>query len=123
MATVTISVKGLKGMIAKLNAKKDDYEKKAKQALMQAGFFLEGEVKQSIAGHRAEHMSVDTGRFLQSVITRAKDESSVIVETNVEYAPFLEYGTSKSPPRSHFRNSAARNKNKVKEIFMEKLKS
>ena len=122
MPPISITVKGLKEVVAALKSKAGELQKKTDQALMKAGFFLEGEVKESIAGRRAEHSSVDTGRFLQSVSTIKKSKDSVMVETDVEYANFLEYGTSKFPARSHFRNSAARNREKVKQIFIDNLK-
>ena len=82
-------------------------------AIKEAAFFIEGEVKQSIAGHRAETRSVDTGRFLSSVRANIKSAYEAEVLTEVEYAKYLEYGTSKVLPRPHFRNTAARNEKKV----------
>ena len=82
--------------------------------------FIQGEVKSSIAGQRAEPTSVDTGRFLNSVdVILGKDIG--IVFTDVEYAKHLEYGTSKFHARSHFRNTKFRNQDKVKEIIKEEI--
>lgn len=82
-------------------------------AIHNQGFLLEGEVKNSIAGHRAEPTSVDTGNFLNSVHT---DNSQMLVSrvsSEAKYAQHLEKGTSKMAARRHFENSTARKKNSI----------
>lgn len=118
---LSIEIKGLPQVEKYVSSRKSTYAKVASVALMKAGFFIEGEVKQSIAGHRAEHSSVDTGRFLNSVETKKKGEYVVLVESTVKYANFLEYGTSRFNARSHFRNTKARNKNKAVEIVQQAI--
>ena len=104
-----------------LNEKEKDIKIGINDGINKATFFVQGEVKQSIAGHRAEPTSVDTGRFLNSVdLTTSKDEGKVF--TSIPYAKFLEYGTSTITPRPHFRNSLARNQHKVNEIIKEEIK-
>jgi HK97 gp10 family phage protein len=54
---------------------------------------------------------VDTARLRQSIQPSVVDEGSVIrgrVGTNVEYAPLLEYGTSKMAPRPFLRSTLAK---------------
>jgi len=68
------------------------------QAMVKAGAFMDGEVKSSIAGHRAEPVSVDTGNFLRSVTFKAFKDNAVIY-SDVPYAEFLEYGTSRIKAR------------------------
>ena len=87
----------------------------AQNAIGEAGFFIEGEVKESIAGHRVEKRSVDTGRFLNSIATEHRGLRAD-VGTKVPYSVYLEYGTIDIAPRMHFRNSLARNKNKIKDF-------
>lgn len=91
-------------------------------AIHQAGLFIKGEVVESIAGHRAEHMSVDTGRFKNSVSDVYPTKLSAKIASNVEYAKFLEYGNSKMQARSHFRNTAKRNEGKIKDFIEKKIK-
>ena len=87
--------------------------RKADDAIMNAAFYLEGEVKLSIAGQRAENKSVDTGKFMQSVKGTREKRFAASVSSDVNYAKFLEFGTSKMGPRAHFRNSLARSKDRI----------
>ncbi len=105
-----VEIIGVKEAVQKLDLKNKEILRKVSMAISDAALQVEAEVKQSIAGRRVEPRSVDTGRFMQSVSTVKKGEMASSVETNVEYAKFLEYGTSKLNPRYHFRNTAARNR-------------
>lgn len=98
-----------------------DAEKAVKLALTRSAFIVQNEVKSSIAGQRSEPTSVDTGRFLNSVDVEV-DKNSASVFTDIDYAKFLEFGTSKLQPRAHFQNSAMRAKNQVQEVFNEEIK-
>lgn len=91
----------------------------AQNALFKAGTFVQGEVKSSIAGQRGELTSVDTGRFLNSVDVQTKDKETISVYSDIAYAKFLEYGTSKLEARNHFRNTAKRIKIEIKKIIAE----
>jgi hypothetical protein len=77
---------------------------------------LQGEVKQSISGHRAEPASVDTGRFLNSVDVSVSSLDGIVF-TPLDYPKFLEFGTSRLAPRKHFFNTKARNETKVAEFI------
>ena len=90
-------------------------------AIKEAGFYIENEVVQSIAGHRAEPKSVDTGRLMGSIKTHFPKPTEAIVDTNVSYAKYLEYGTSRINPRHHFRNTAKRNTKKVNNFIKNKV--
>jgi len=119
--TVKITVIGQEEAVKILNKSNKKIMSDVSEGLKKAGFFVQGEVKLSIAGQRAELTSVDTGRFLNSVdVAATKDDA--VVYTEIEYAKFLEYGTSKFRPRAHFRNSASRSKEKVKELIKEEIK-
>jgi len=119
--SIKISVFGVKETSAFLTRKKIKTNLNIKNAMTKAGLFLDGEVKQSIAGRRAEPASVDTGNFLRSVTSKASDDNA-IVYSDVPYAQYLEYGTSRVNARRHFNNSKDRNKNKVKEIINSEVK-
>ena len=118
---VEFKITGIKETIDVLEKKGVKTSKLIEQSMEQISLYLEGEVKQSISGHRAEYTSVDTGKFLGSV-KGEHDSSSATIATNVEYAQFLEYGTKHITPRSHFRNSLYRNKDKVASFVRDKLK-
>lgn len=115
---VSISIKGLKEVQTFLKNKNKKAEFHAKKALMKSAIFVQGEVKMSIAGRRAEHKSVDTGRYLNSVDITKPKKGQVRVFSGLPYAKKLEFGTDfKNSPRRHFTNTAKRTKKKVKEIF------
>ncbi|MFW9852868.1 MAG: HK97-gp10 family putative phage morphogenesis protein [Candidatus Thorarchaeota archaeon] len=118
----SIQVLGLESAKVFLKTKGKEALALANAAVMKAGFYVQGEVQQSIAGQRAEPRSVDTGRFLNSVRVVQNTPLSATIESNVEYAKFLEYGTSRMPARSHFRNSSKRNEKKVREFIVIELK-
>jgi len=118
---ISIDIKGLVSTSAYLNKKKIGVGQKLKKGLFNSAVFLQGEVKLSIAGKKAEYQSVDTGRFLNSVdFKSSKEDASVF--SNLPYAQKLEYGTNfKNSPRKHFRNSAARSKPKIKDILQKEI--
>ena len=124
MATkgISIQVEGLKEAIAKMKADGSSKLAQVESGVKKAGFYVEGEVKESIAGNRAEKRSVDTGRFLNSVKTEFPAPYTANVETNVSYAPALEYGTTRMAPRSHFRNTASRATPQVTNIIKAEIK-
>lgn len=119
--TVKVEVIGVPEVQKFLNSKNKKFHSAIAKAMMKSGFFIEGEVKQSIAGQRAEPRSVDTGRFMQSVKGTSTNDSATI-SSDVEYAKHLEYGTSKMRARQHFRNTKFRNQGKVKEIIEREVK-
>jgi len=119
--TVKISIQGIKSANRFLNIKKLKTKTNIKNAMFVAGTFLQGEVKQSIAGRKAEPTSVDTGRFLNSVDLTASKDSAVIF-SKVPYAKFLEFGTTRINRRKHFSNSLARNKFKIIGIINNQVK-
>lgn len=65
--------------------------------------------------------AVDTGRLRASVSHVAEDKSAV-VGTNVEYAPYIEYGTSRMRPRQYIRPAAQSHGSEYKGIIHAELK-
>jgi len=122
MAALNMNVIGITAAKGMLISKSTGVYKNANEAIKKAGFFIEGEVKESIAGKRAEHRSVDTGRFLGSVKNVQNKPLTATIESNVEYANALEYGTRSRAPRSHFRNTKVRNETIVKEFIESEIK-
>lgn len=118
---ITIKVKNIDGLRSYLKNIKTGVSDGFKEGLPQAAFFVEKEVKESIAGNRKEIKSVDTGRFLNSVETSIGTTDAVIF-TTLEYSKYLEWGSSRISARGHFRNTGNRNRNKIKEYFEEKIK-
>lgn len=120
---ISISVKGIPELKRFLKSKDKDVLKQVKRGIVLASVFLQGEVKQSIAGHKAETKSVDTGRFLNSVEFQASDTEGKVF-SRLPYAKKLEFGTDfKNSPRKHFRNSASRSTNKIRSIIADRVKN
>ena len=121
-SSVKMTITGIKEVSNYLNKKKKNVVKQEQIGLTNAAIFMQGEVKQSIAGRRNEHVSVDTGRFLNSVDINIGKKDAVIF-SDVEYGQFLEYGTSRFTGRRHFNNSKDRNKAKLGEIMQKAIKN
>lgn len=119
--SVTLEVVGTEQAQKALKGAQKGIVKGIGQAMRTVSLFMEGEVKQSIAGRRAETRSVDTGRFMNSVKGENTQDTAVI-STNVPYAQHLEYGTSRVRARRHFNNSLDRNRKKIKEYIKADIK-
>jgi len=105
-----------------LNSKVSKTFSNISQGLKNAALFMQGEVKSSIAGRRNEPTSVDTGRLLNSVdVNIGKDDAAIF--TNLDYGPYIEYGTSRFKARRHFNNSKDRNKTQIKNIINKEIKN
>jgi len=110
---VKIEVKGVKELMKKLDKKSMKILKNVDTSIQKSAEFLAGEVKESIAGRRAEPISVDTGNFLRKVEHKKIGMLQAEVSDGSGYGIHLEYGTSRIPARKHFRNSTARNRKKI----------
>lgn len=64
---------------------------------------------------------VRTGR-LRNSISHARDDTSAYVGTNVEYAAYVELGTSKMKPRPYLRPAAANHADEYKQIVKAALR-
>lgn len=118
--TVDIEIKNVKEVSNYISKVSRESTKAMGKALSKAAIYVQGEVKMSIAGQRAEKQSVDTGRFLNSVGIKQKGDDAEVY-SDLSYAKFLEFGTSKTRARKHFMNTKNRSRNKIKEIFDTKI--
>lgn len=80
-----IQVKGLDALLKKLDKLGGDIPQSIQKAMLRGGAVFEAGAK--------EHCPVDTGQLRESIHTEALDDSTVTVGTNVQYAPYVEYGT------------------------------
>lgn len=85
------------------------------KALEEVGLVAEGYAKKACP--------VDTGRLRNSITHQVRpSEKSVYIGTNVEYAPYVELGTSRMKPQPFLRPAAADHENTYKKIFESNLK-
>lgn len=118
-----IEIKGIPKVNKYLNKKNKNIINDTSDAITQATFFMEGEIKASIGGERAEPRSVDTGTFRRNTIGSKKSKLVGVVSNKTPYAEKLEFSPDiKGGPRRHFSNSLARNKAKIKEFIQKAVK-
>jgi HK97 gp10 family phage protein len=83
------------------------------KALTEAALIIEG---------AAKNLSpVDTGN-LKGSITQKVDGSEARIGTNVEYSPYVEYGTSKMAAQPYLRPAVDNNIEAIKKKMIEKYK-
>ena len=66
--------------------------------------------------------SIVTGRLLNS-ITFAVDGMDVYIGTNVEYAPYVELGTSRSKPKPYLKPAAEEHGREFSDLLKESLEA
>ena len=119
---VRVDVIGVPELIKSMKEKQDRLKMELPQSVKDAVIFLHGQVKLSIAQGINAPVTVDTGRFLNSVDFETTGTNEAKIFTDLEYAKFLEYGTSKMEARPHFKNTTFVNQVKIKEDFNAKVK-
>jgi HK97 gp10 family phage protein len=119
---VIIEVKNVKEFETFMKKKQELTKEKIAESVRQATLHVHNAVKESIARGTNAPVTVDTGRFLNSVDFEATGDNEAKVFTELEYAKFLEYGTSKMAARPHFGNTAKVEFNNVKEKMNAEIK-
>lgn len=119
--SINFQIKGVAQTIRNLKVTSRKTDRAINRVMPRIGLFMEAEIKESVAGHRAERTSVDTGRFLNS-ITSSHIHKGTVISDGVKYGKHLEYGTSKLPARRHFANSMSRNRLKIKGFLEKEVK-
>ncbi len=71
--------------------------------------------------HAKELCPVDTGR-LRASISHARDDKAAYIGTNVEYAAYVELGTSRMKPRPYLRPAAENHSDEYKDIVRAALR-
>ena len=118
---VGVFVTGVPSTTLKLKFKNSKSASAVENAMKKIALYMEKEVKESIAGKKAEPTSVDTSAFINSVKS-ANSSDDAIIFSNIFYAKHLEYGTSRMNERRHFRNSLNRNKEKINSFVNSEIK-
>lgn len=121
--SVYIQVSNSKEFQNKLKRISNDIRTSIAVSSAESGMILKEEIESSIAGQRSEPRSVDTGAFLASIQSQnLANGIGFEVWTDIEYAKFLEYGTTYIEERRHFRNSMDRVSPIIKEKFGNEIK-
>lgn len=71
---------------------------------------------QMVEGSAKLRVPVDTGR-LRASITNRIDGDRAIIGTNVEYAPYVEYGTRRSRAQPYLRAAIDENRRNLRRLF------
>jgi HK97 gp10 family phage protein len=96
-----MEVKGIEELNKRLFALDKDISDKMGNALLEGGKLIETDCKQSATAMEA----VDTGRMRASISTDLISNKEVHVAPHVDYAKYVEYGTSRMPYARPFMKS------------------
>ena len=109
-----MKIEGLKELEKKMKQLSNVARKEAKQEALHAGSVL-------VQGQATLNAPVDTGNLRSSIDFEVGSEDAVIF-TPVEYAPFLEYGTSRQASQSFMRPALDNNKGNIVKLFSDTYK-
>lgn len=90
-----MAIEGLDNLIAKLNSLKGNTENAVKRGMGKGLARIQASAKQNCP--------TDTGRLRASIVTDVQSDGDVVigaVGTNVEYAPYVEFGTGQMGDQS-----------------------
>ena len=85
-----------------------------RRALEKVGMFVESEAQ--------VNCPVDTGRLIKS-ITHEVEGRYAVIGSNVEYAPHVELGTSRSRAQPYLRPAVEENRDTIKKIITDELEN
>jgi len=119
--TFSIQLQGSKEIQEFLKKADDKIKDNISQAMADIKNHMISEIKLSIAGQSDEVRRVDTGNYLNS-ITGYSDMTGAVIASDIEYAPYVEEGTSRMVPGRHFQNSLARNQTTILQFMENKVK-
>lgn len=78
-------------------------------------------IGQRAEGYAKKDCPVDTGRLRNSISNKVQDDA-VYIGTNVEYAPYIEFGHHDYPAQHFLKNAAANHAEEYKNILETSLK-
>ena len=113
-----VTIKGLAGLTAKLN-KLDSVTRSAMSiGIKKAGLLVEGDAKMVVP--------VDTGSLRRSIHTEDSSNATsatATVGSSLEYAPYIELGTSKMSAQPFLQPSLEKNKKNATKIVLTEIRN
>lgn len=97
----------------------DEITKTIETRLLAVGELVTNEARNYASGKNGGP-NVDTGRLRASINYQA-EKDMVKIGTNVEYAPYLEYGTSRMTPKPFLRPALDSKREQIKRILGAKI--
>ena len=134
VGALSIELEGLTEVTRRLRLAKKAIAGGADMGVVKAGTWIVEKVGESIGGNLAEPKSVDTGLLLSSIRFEKTGKGQGVVKpqrkrypgtgvTTEDTAMLMEYSPNISGgPRRHFRNTAKREQENVKEIIKDEIK-
>ena len=131
---IQIQVLGIGEVMRRLRQANLRVKDSADLGVVQAGAFVEEEVKESIGGHRAEHQSVESGLFCNSIQFFKTGYATGIVKsdprrypkgnkTTEDIAKLMEFSPRiAGGPRRHFQNTLSRTRGRIRQIIAEEIR-
>lgn len=113
-----VTIKGISSLQAKLNKLTPLTSAAMSRGVMKAGLKVEGDAKLL--------SPVDTGSLRGSINTSGSSNASsatAIVGTNLEYAAYVEMGTSKSKAQPYLQPALQKNKKTATKIVMTEVRN
>ena len=104
------------------------FEQACERALERMGLSAEGFAKKEISRPKphadgTSRPNVDTGNLRNSISNKVKmNEKSVYIGTNIEYAPYVELGTSRSKAYPFLKPAATEHSATYKRIIEDEMK-
>lgn len=93
---------------------------KIERGLIACGLAAEGHAKQALTDQKA----VDTGRLRNSITNQVDmSEQAVYIGTNVEYAAYVELGTSRMRARPYLRPAAQNHGSEYQELLRQAMEA
>ena len=106
------------GLNAERHAKRDEITPKVYDIPQSPNYQRTGRLRASITyALKGKHSTPESPATGKDGVTDAPDKYTVVVGTNVEYAPYVEMGTSKMPPRPFIEPSVANYIDEYKKIM------
>lgn len=114
MADITVEIKGLEKVLAKLN--KELYAGPLRTFWLRAAMAVQGRAR--------EKSPVDTGRLRSSIVYEVDSASPPLyakVGSDVFYAPYQEFGTGRGVPARHYLQGGADDSMSDIEMYVDAL--